>query len=560
EIHNIKQKDGKTIEDFMERFKVETGRMKGASECMRISGFMHGVNNPELTKRLNEHVPKTVEEMMIATTAFIRGETAAASKKKVHIPWKSQDQSKRKNSERRSDFKNQPRDGRGSNKFTPLSKTAKEIFAAESGKFKPPPPIVTLIEKRSNNKFCEFHNDKGHSTDECVQLRKQIEELGASECMRISGFMHGVNNPELTKRLNEHVPKTVEEMMIATTAFIRGETAAASKKKVHIPWKSQDKSKRKNSERRSDFKNQPRDGRGSNKFTPLSRTAKEIFATESGKFKSPPPIVTPVEKRSNNKFSILSGADNRPPMLEKDMYDSWKSRMKLYMMNRQHGRMILEYVKNGPLIWPSIKENRVTRPKKYSVLFATEAIQADCDYVSESQQAAVQNSNSPTQQDVLILYVIEQLKTQVVNYTKINLDNNNVNDTLAAELEKYKDQARILKEGQNVDLKTQANGRILHEEELVFLADPGITEAQPTQTVITHNVTCQADDLDAYDSDCDEINTAKVALMANLFHYGSDDLAEVHNHDNVNHNMINQAVQAMPCSELSNIMNHSETE
>ncbi|GJX89564.1 hypothetical protein Tco_0341578 [Tanacetum coccineum] len=75
----------------------------------------------------------------------------------------------------------------------------------------------------------------------------------------------------------------------------------------------------------------------------------------------------------------MIGADNRPPLLEKDMYDYWKSRMELYMMNRQHGRMILESVKNGPLIWPSIEENRVARPKKYSELFATEAIQADCD-------------------------------------------------------------------------------------------------------------------------------------------------------------------------------------
>ncbi|GKC24951.1 hypothetical protein Tco_1027101 [Tanacetum coccineum] len=71
--------------------------------------------------------------------------------------------------------------------------------------------------------------------------------------------------------------------------------------------------------------------------------------------------------------AILSGADNRSPMLEKDMYDSWKSRMELYMMNRQHGRMILESVENGPLIWPSIEENGVTRPKKYSELSATEA-------------------------------------------------------------------------------------------------------------------------------------------------------------------------------------------
>ncbi|GKB32954.1 hypothetical protein Tco_0872355 [Tanacetum coccineum] len=77
--------------------------------------------------------------------------------------------------------------------------------------------------------------------------------------------------------------------------------------------------------------------------------------------------------------AILSGADIRPPILEKDMYDSWKSRMELYMMNRQHGRMILESVENGPFIWPSIKENRVTRPKKYYELSTTEAIQADCD-------------------------------------------------------------------------------------------------------------------------------------------------------------------------------------
>ncbi|GJR77931.1 integrase, catalytic region, zinc finger, CCHC-type containing protein [Tanacetum coccineum] len=49
-----------------------------------------------------------------------------------------------------------------------------------------------------------------------------------------------------------------------------------------------------------------------------------------------------------------------------------------------------------------------------------------------------------------------------------------------------------------------------------------------------------ADDLDAYDSDCDELNTAKVALMANLSHYDTDALAEVHNLDNMDNNMINQ--------------------
>nr|GEZ32817.1 reverse transcriptase domain-containing protein [Tanacetum cinerariifolium] len=151
EIHNIKQRDGETIEDFIERFKVETGRMKGAPECMRISRFMHGVNNPELTKCLNEHVLNTMEEMMTATTAFIRGATAAASKKRPHID--------------------------GGLTGLPLTITPKEILTAEARKFKPPPSMVTPIEKRSSNKFCDFHNDKGHSTDEYVQLKKQIKKL-----------------------------------------------------------------------------------------------------------------------------------------------------------------------------------------------------------------------------------------------------------------------------------------------------------------------------------------------------------------------------------------------
>ncbi|GKC94159.1 hypothetical protein Tco_1159601 [Tanacetum coccineum] len=85
-------------------------------------------------------------------------------------------------------------------------------------------------------------------------------------------------------------------------------------------------------------------------------------------------------------------------------------------------------------------------------------------------------------------------------------------------------------------VQAQANGQILHEEELAFLADPRIKEGQAIQTVITHNAAYQADDLDAYDSDCDELNTANVALMANLSHYGSNALAE------------------------SNVVNHSESE
>ncbi|GJT31179.1 hypothetical protein Tco_0911454 [Tanacetum coccineum] len=72
-------------------------------------------------------------------------------------------------------------------------------------------------------------------------------------------------------------------------------------------------------------------------------------------------------------------------------------------------------------------------------------------------------------------------------------------------------------------VQAQASGQILYEEELAFLADTGILESQATQTVI--------------------------ALMANLSHYGSDVLVEVHNPDDMDNNMINQSVQAISSSE-----------
>ncbi|GJX90714.1 hypothetical protein Tco_0344040 [Tanacetum coccineum] len=52
---------------------------------------------------------------------------------------------------------------------------------------------------------------------------------------------------------------------------------------------------------------------------------------------------------------------------------------------------------------------------------------------------------------------LEALKTQVANCTKTNLENKSVNDTLTAELERYKEQVKVLKEGQNVDLRSKDN-------------------------------------------------------------------------------------------------------
>ncbi|GJS19910.1 reverse transcriptase domain-containing protein [Tanacetum coccineum] len=144
EIHHIKQREGESIEDFMHRFKIESRDVKGAPKVMRISG----------------------------------GEVAAGNqeRKKSLPPWKQQEAGHKQNF-KKGGFKNQHRSERRQDKFTLLSKSPKEILALEKGKFKTPPPMTTSVEKRNNNKFYEFQGEVGYNTDECMQLKRKIEEL-----------------------------------------------------------------------------------------------------------------------------------------------------------------------------------------------------------------------------------------------------------------------------------------------------------------------------------------------------------------------------------------------
>ncbi|GJX52586.1 reverse transcriptase domain-containing protein [Tanacetum coccineum] len=85
-LHNIKQKDGESTEDFIQRYKSESGNFKGAPKCMRISGFVHRITNPELIKRFHEKILKTVDEMMQVATSFLQGQEAASNQERKKSP------------------------------------------------------------------------------------------------------------------------------------------------------------------------------------------------------------------------------------------------------------------------------------------------------------------------------------------------------------------------------------------------------------------------------------------------------------------------------------------
>nr|GEZ22735.1 reverse transcriptase domain-containing protein [Tanacetum cinerariifolium] len=130
EIHNIKQRNGESTEEFVRRYKLECRDVKGAPKCMKISGFMHGITNPELIKRLHDKIPKSMDEMM----------SEAGQKQNF----------------KRGNFCNEQRMERKQDRFTLLTKTPREILALDKGKFKPPPPMTTPVEKRMPASFVSF--------------------------------------------------------------------------------------------------------------------------------------------------------------------------------------------------------------------------------------------------------------------------------------------------------------------------------------------------------------------------------------------------------------------
>ncbi|GJX16560.1 retrovirus-related pol polyprotein from transposon TNT 1-94 [Tanacetum coccineum] len=284
------------------------------------------------------------------------------------------------------------------------------------------------------------------------------------------------------------------------------------------------------------------------------------------------------QKNTLAEYMILVGADNRPPMLDKDLYDSWKSRMELYMQNREHGRMIFESVEHGPLIWPTIEENGVIMTKKYAELSPAEKIQADCDM----KEINIILQGLPTN----IYSFVNHHRVAKDLWEKVQLLMQGTSANTSRIGGNYSGQQRIVKcfncqgEGHMARqcpkpkrkrdatwfrekvllVEAQGNGKVLTKEELEFLADPGNVEGPVTQSVITHNAAYQANNLDAYDSNCDEISTAKAVLMANLSSYRSDVLFEVPISDNTNNDMLNQSVQEMPYSEPSHFVEHSKNE
>nr|GEZ57005.1 hypothetical protein [Tanacetum cinerariifolium] len=180
EIHHIKQREGESIEAFMERFKAKSTHVNEAPKCMRISGFMwqQQISQGRKSSHRGDFTKQTTNQA--STSSWI----SRASIKRV-----------------------------GGKTGSHLSQNPQRNPVMETVKFKAPSHMTGPVENRNKNKF-KFHGDKGYSTDECIHLRRQIEEAVRSGQLShlVKEIKKGGKRGENTKATEKGEPPTKRKL------------------------------------------------------------------------------------------------------------------------------------------------------------------------------------------------------------------------------------------------------------------------------------------------------------------------------------------------------------
>ncbi|GKB27809.1 hypothetical protein Tco_0867210 [Tanacetum coccineum] len=97
----------------------------------------------------------------------------------------------------------------------------------------------------------------------------------------------------------------------------------------------------------------------------------------------------------------------------------------------------------------------------------------------------------------------------------------------------------------------------LSKDQLAILADNGERiNFGPGAFIVTTNALFQADGVEVYDSDCDDVPNIQPSFMANISSYGSDALVKI----NLDNESVNDAELERYKEQVKVNLNHSETD
>uniref|UniRef100_A0A2N9IF11 Integrase catalytic domain-containing protein n=1 Tax=Fagus sylvatica TaxID=28930 RepID=A0A2N9IF11_FAGSY len=188
---NIKQKEGETLRSYLTRFNKETLLVDGADDKVVLTAFISGLQAGDFLFSVYKDPPSTMTEMMYEAQRHMNGEeallardqTVGKKRKWEHPDRPAEPHDTRPKAQRNRNRKHEDRNGRGFNErfnhFTPLNAPVDHIFMQirNDPALKWPGKLLTDPDKRPRDKYCRFHRDHGHNTEDCYDLKRQIEEL-----------------------------------------------------------------------------------------------------------------------------------------------------------------------------------------------------------------------------------------------------------------------------------------------------------------------------------------------------------------------------------------------
>ncbi|XP_065625303.1 uncharacterized protein LOC136065695 [Quercus suber] len=152
---------------------------------VQLTTFKAGLKSRELVSSLAKNPPRTMAEMLLKAQKYMNAEDAlAAIRDEGRTEDKREDDrrgQKRDRSDRRNNDGVRRKDDKSSRtvKFTPLVMPVDKILTQiqDEHYLKWPRPLHSSPSVRDRSKYCRFHKDHGHYTEDCRDLKEQIEEL-----------------------------------------------------------------------------------------------------------------------------------------------------------------------------------------------------------------------------------------------------------------------------------------------------------------------------------------------------------------------------------------------
>ncbi|XP_059668817.1 uncharacterized protein LOC132313897 [Cornus florida] len=185
---NVKQDNGEALCDYIGQFNIEMLQVDEVDDKVALTAFMGGLQSSKFLFSLSKDPPNTMAKLLIEAQKHMNAKDAMNSRKGKGDDDKKGDKKRSApilKDERDSKFRKfnrSPRVPRGRDNytnFTPLNAPISQILMQlqDDHTLKWPPKLKSDPTRRSKDKYCRFHRDHGHNTDDCFDLKSQIESL-----------------------------------------------------------------------------------------------------------------------------------------------------------------------------------------------------------------------------------------------------------------------------------------------------------------------------------------------------------------------------------------------